>query len=214
MSLFTTTCEPSHGRFWPTPIANDAEKRGVPKIGAGLAGAVHKSSAAASPARTSARQERARALAASAAAYGRSTPELLARYDPATSLWRTSQLCLDGDLQQFSETWPRSGLTRSGTAYQLPPLVRLTDEIGSGLWPTPHGMCVPNARRAGPSGNELGNAVNRSMWPTPVANNSKNNGSPSQFNRNSLPLDAMVGGSLNPTWVEWLQGFPLGWTEI
>ena len=26
---------------WPTPIQNDAEKRGVPKVGAGLAGAVH-----------------------------------------------------------------------------------------------------------------------------------------------------------------------------
>jgi hypothetical protein len=23
----------------------------------------------------------------------------------------------------------------------------------------------------------------------------------------------LVGGSLNPTWVEWLMGFPLGWTD-
>jgi hypothetical protein len=22
-----------------------------------------------------------------------------------------------------------------------------------------------------------------------------------------------AGGSLNPTWVEWLMGFPLGWTD-
>ena len=81
--------------------------------------------------------ERAQALRASAAAYGRSTPELLANYDPATSSWRTSQLCLDGDYQTFSETWPRSGTMRNGIAYLLPPLVRLTDETGSGLWPTP-----------------------------------------------------------------------------
>lgn len=27
--------------LWPTPIANDAEKRGIPKVGAGQAGAVH-----------------------------------------------------------------------------------------------------------------------------------------------------------------------------
>lgn len=27
--------------LWPTPIANDAEKRGIPKVNAGLAGAVH-----------------------------------------------------------------------------------------------------------------------------------------------------------------------------
>jgi len=31
---------------------------------------------------------------------------------------------------------------------------------------------------------------------------------------NSRPLSEQVGGSLNPTWVEWLQGFPLGWTEL
>jgi site-specific DNA-cytosine methylase len=27
-------------------------------------------------------------------------------------------------------------------------------------------------------------------------------------------LDASAGGSLNPTWVEWLLGFPLGWTNL
>ena len=30
-------------------------------------------------------------------------------------------------------------------------------------------------------------------------------------------VSASVGyntGALNPTWVEWLQGFPLGWTEV
>jgi len=25
---------------------------------------------------------------------------------------------------------------------------------------------------------------------------------------------ARTGGQLNPTWVEWLQGFPIGWTEL
>jgi hypothetical protein len=25
--------------------------------------------------------------------------------------------------------------------------------------------------------------------------------------------DPIVGGQLNPTWVEWLMGFPLGWTD-
>ena len=27
-------------------------------------------------------------------------------------------------------------------------------------------------------------------------------------------LAGQVGGSLNPTWVEWLMGFPLGWTDL
>ncbi len=27
-------------------------------------------------------------------------------------------------------------------------------------------------------------------------------------------LGEKVGGQLNPTWVEWLMGFPLGWTDL
>jgi hypothetical protein len=25
---------------------------------------------------------------------------------------------------------------------------------------------------------------------------------------------ATIGGKLNPTWVEWLMGWPLGWTDL
>ena len=27
-------------------------------------------------------------------------------------------------------------------------------------------------------------------------------------------LNDQIGGQLNPTWVEWLMGFPIGWTEL
>ena len=27
-------------------------------------------------------------------------------------------------------------------------------------------------------------------------------------------LPDAVGGQLNPTWVEWLMGFPIGWTDL
>jgi hypothetical protein len=27
-------------------------------------------------------------------------------------------------------------------------------------------------------------------------------------------LGMAAGGALNPTWVEWLMGFPLGWTDL
>ena len=166
------------------------------------------SSLAGSPARISASPERPRGLRASAAAYGRNTPELLARFDPATSSWRTSQLCLDGELSEFSETWPRSGLMRSGTAYQLPPLAPLTDAIGSGSWRTPQardgdprGQQSPEKRMAGGHSVSLAEQV---MWPTPTANR-----------RDGLQSHGVnvVTGSLNPTWVEWLMGFPLEWTD-
>jgi len=61
------------------------------------------------------------------------------------------------------------------------------------------------------SGDGLATALKR--WPTLTANEAKNNGGPARHERNSPPLDAVIGGPLNPTWCEWLMGFPLGWTD-
>ena len=43
------------------------------------------------------------------------------------------------------------------------------------------------------------------VWPTPTANR-----------RGGLQSHGVnaVSGSLNPMWVEWLMGFPLGWTDL
>jgi hypothetical protein len=184
------------------------------------------SSAAASPVRTSQSQEKARALKALARDYGASTPELLAKYDHATSSWKTSQLCLDGELSVFSETWPRSGLTRNGTAYQLPPLVPLTDATGSGLWPT---VTAGDAKASGSRNTSQSNAhpgvsltdfVRQDggtgrMWPTPRAQDFKSGAGYSHAGKSQTPqLRHLLGGSLNPTWVEWLMGFPLGFTDL
>lgn len=49
--------------------------------------------------------------------------ESLANWDQESLSWKTSQLSLLEDYQTFSGRWPRSGLMRNGTAYQLPPLV-------------------------------------------------------------------------------------------
>lgn len=51
-------------------------------------------------------------------------------------------------------------------------------------------------------------------YPTPTAQDAKNNGSQSQMKRNSQPLNAVIGGQLNPTWVELLMGWPKNWTKI
>ena len=72
----------------------------------------------------------------------------------------------------------------------------------------------PNKRRAGPSGNELGRAVNQSLWPTPTVQDASNNGGASQYERNSLPLNAVIGGALNPQFVSWLMGFPIDWCDM
>src|SRR5207253_1182561 len=80
--------------------------------------------------------ESARGSTVNGLASGASLPDSLASYDRASSSWRTSQFSLFGGCSEFSETLPRSGMTRSGIAYQLPPLAPLTAEIDSGLLPT------------------------------------------------------------------------------
>ena len=88
------------------------------------------------------------------------------------------------------------------------------------LWPTPHGFS-PDGRSNGPSGNELGRAAKSgdglatAVYQTPVARMWKDSGSaPGEMARNSPTLAMQAGGSLNPTWVEWLMGWPLGWTDL
>lgn len=80
------------------------------------------------------------------------------------------------------------------------------------LWPTP--TVCGNYNRKGASaqsGDGLATAVRQ--WPPPTAQDAKNNGAPSQVVRNTKPLNAEVGGPLNPQFVEWLMGWPLNWTS-
>jgi len=242
MSLFTEISESlPPRRLWPTPKAADAEKGGRGDLLAWCRGYENKhhpppstSSAEDFPAPIFPSPVRDSASPDLRAAYGRSTPELLAKFDPATSSWRTSQLCLDGALSEFSETWPRSGLMRSGTAYLLPPLVRLTDETGSGSLPTPSATSYGTNHgggmgRVGPVRPSLETMARKDLWPTPTLADSRNtrnatanNGSGSTGHSGTTLSDiawmeangTKNAGSLNPAWVEWLMGFPLGWTVL
>jgi hypothetical protein len=89
-----------------------------------------------------------RVSTAHAAGCGENMPDWLASYDRASSSWKTSQLCLDGDLAEFSETWPRSGMMLNGIAYRLPTLV--PDNFGTefGLWPTPNATTFKGGRQS------------------------------------------------------------------
>lgn len=82
------------------------------------------------------------------------------------------------------------------------------------LWPTP--TVCGNYNRKGASatsGDGLATAVFKCA--TPTARDWKS-GKASQETRelNSRPLSEQVGGSLNPRWVEWLMGWPIGWTGL
>lgn len=99
-------------------------------------------------------------------AYGRTSPRVFARYSRKSLSWRTCQRFGGAGSTRFSGTWPRTGMTRSGRAYELPTLALPTGASGSSssasgrrpkrcsLLPTPiasdgHGGELPAKRRAG-----------------------------------------------------------------
>lgn len=63
--------------------------------------------------------------------------EPFAWYDRSTRSWKTWQRCLMTEWESFSGTWPRSGLTRNGIAYQRKPSAPLMNVTVYGSLPTP-----------------------------------------------------------------------------
>ena len=155
-------------------------------------------------------------------------------------------------------TWKAKTTPSNRLLFQLAPWTPRTDEIESGLLPTPRSrevaakMNMKNVlNRISKSGykSNLEEIVALNLFPTPTTQDSKNDGGPSQFDRNTIPLNAHVKmfptpqasdanksvckaeitsnqhtiaktlateghrGALNPMWVEWLMGYPIGWTD-
>jgi DNA (cytosine-5)-methyltransferase 1 len=90
-------------------------------------------------------------------------------------------------------------------------------------WPTPDANCgkrgtQPNwtpKRKSGQTAQyTINQAVRDKLLPTPTAHNAKECASPSEYSRNTPTLATHAGGKLNPTWVEWLMGWPLEWTDL
>lgn len=86
-------------------------------------------------------------------------------------------------------------------------------------WPTPtvsdvftHKLKSSQIKEGSRHSLTLGKAVQ--MFPTPAVRDYKDNASPSEFKRHTPSTASMVGGALNPNWVEWLMGFPIGFTEL
>ena len=88
-------------------------------------------------------------------------------------------------------TWKASDTAPSHLLFQLAPSMPRTDETGSGLWPT------PTTRDHKDTGDSIMDGT--------------------------VPVNGLLGravspsrehGSLNPMWVEWLMGFPTGWTDL
>jgi hypothetical protein len=89
---------------------------------------------------------------------------------------------------------------------------RRTSGIGSGLLPTPNTVDAKGGTRTGKGQVQLCHVV---RTPTPTARDWKSGSQATQAERGRVAgptLAEWSGGQLNPPWVEWLMGFPIGWT--
>ena len=93
-------------------------------------------------ARTLAQQDEVQALKENARECGSTWLGSFTKFDHSSSSWKTHQCSLLGDLESFSETWPRSGTMRNGACWERQTLERHTAENESGLWPTPRSLSL------------------------------------------------------------------------
>lgn len=113
--------------------------------------------------------------------------------------------------------------------FQLVASMPRTSGSGYGLWPTPVSSPTGSSveafekRQQKPSSKHRGMdlTIAAMMWPTPTA---MNNGGGSALNKwggsgarkklRKMVTPQELNGALNPQWVEWLMGYPIGWTDL
>ena len=101
----------------------------------------------------------------------------------------------------------------------------------SGNWPTPTcSDAFTDKLKSDQQSEGSMHSVNLSqavkMWPTPQASDNRDRGNMSdpsiqrritigkQIGLTTAVKETQGGGSLNPDWVEWLMGWPVGWTDL
>jgi DNA (cytosine-5)-methyltransferase 1 len=201
--------------------------------------------------------EKAQELMESEAECGEKWHASFTKYDQDSSLWKTHQCSLLGDLEEFSETWPQWGLMRDGECWERRTLEQTIRGTEYGFSPNGidkfHTPCTtgldggsnsrkalkkkllptPDASQRGPTKDYDPKAKSQSgrtlqsyaaKFPTPQASDNRDRGNmsnPSIQRRIAKGKQIMLSqsvhptsGQLNPTWVEWLMGWPLGWTDL
>jgi len=167
---------------------------------------------AASRARTSALQARETVWTESEAGSGRKWLGSLAKFDHDSRSWRTAQRSLLGDSEEFLETWPRWGSMRNGECSERTMWAPHMNASASGLWPTPVADDTGSrSKKYAQGGTPLSLAVKIYPTPTTIGMNGGSNSRKAVANRGDEPLHI---GPLNPEWVEWLMGWPIGWTAL
>lgn len=146
--------------------------------------------------------------------------------DPSISSSKTYRPFALADWERYSGHSLRSGMMLNGIVSPLLPLAPLTDETEYGLWPTPKAndpqkrgnFDVFNPRNGLPAAVKL--------WPTPTSSDNRDRGCMQDTCvQRRVALGKQIGlstavklttqaGTLNPMWVEWLMGYPCGYTDL
>lgn len=178
-------------------------------------------------ARTSAQPERAQESTGNAPGCGVKWRESSARFDLASCGWKTHRSLFPEALPWSSATLPKWGMMQGGVLWERITPEPRTRGIGAGYLPTPTSSMMTmadmlQAKYAGNSGNRP-SYQSAKTWPTPCATEARQGyqdrtrgkkGSQESLSTVIQGAPAReAGGSLNPNWVEWLMGWPLGWTS-
>jgi hypothetical protein len=143
---------------------------------------------------------------------------LSVKFDPDSCGWKTHHSLFPEDLDWFSLTLPNWGMMQDGELWERTTPGLPTAENGSGSgekWPTP---CATDHKGSEKNGQlrdrldyavERGGTKTRQTWPTPTANAHQN---PGEHGTGGPNLATAASGQLNPDWVEWLMGWPIGLT--
>ncbi len=201
---FTGTCEVSEGRkselTWTLSTAGSRDR-----------------------ARTSALRDLEEAWRASEVDFSSKCVDWSKKSRPDSSSWKTCQPLELVVFEKSSVNLQIWGMTVAGRVFlprKLEPRIAENDGF---YWPTPtaRDWKSGSSNLHGKNSRPLNEVVK--MWPTPRASDAdKGIRSPEgaaaeiarkKLNGVDLPT-AIGGGQLNPMWVEWLMGYPSGWTAL
>ena len=226
----------------PTDVLTDFQSGTTCELSTASHGTVTSmSSAAASRVRISAQQGKEQESPDQDPVCGPKWHALSVRFDRATFLWKTVGCLFTEVLPWSSVILPRWGMMRAGECWERNTPELPISGIGFGSWPTPvaDGDRTTNYAQGGTS---LGWAVRNVPTPTVHGNYNRKGASKTSGNGlatwvKQVPtptchdrkgksgakrgkgatggpcLTMVVGGTLSPMWVEWLMGWPIGWTD-
>lgn len=196
------------------------------------------SCAAASPAKTLASPEKVKEFQDCAAGFGNKWLESFAKWNPESRSWKIRQLSLFEDLESCLVIWPKWGMMQNGECLELRMPSGLkelrhfitTDLESSSRLPTPT-VCGNYNRKGASATSGDGLATALKKLPTPTKSDASMRKAPKNFkvtktgiirHLNEFGEESQIrlcqqiadGGPMNPEWVEWFMGWPIGQTGL